>query len=60
MNDHIADDTFVDFINMCETAHNDSLADLGEQISKDIENIRLIAAHLWWFSYNLNRNEARK
>lgn len=42
MNDHIADDTFVDFINMCETAHNDSLADLGEQISKDIENIRLI------------------
>lgn len=42
MNDHIKEDTFVDFINMCETQHNDMLADLGEQILKDIENIKLI------------------
>lgn len=42
MNDHIKEDTFVDFINMCETQHNDMLAKLGEQISNDIENIKLI------------------
>ena len=42
MNDHIKEDTFVDFVNMCETQHNDMLADLGEQILKDIDNIKLI------------------
>lgn len=42
MNDHITNDTAVDFINMCETNHNDMLAELGEIISKDIDNIRLI------------------
>lgn len=42
MNAHINQDTYVDFINMCETQHNDSLALLGETISKDIDNIRLI------------------
>lgn len=42
MNDHIKEDTFVDFINMCETQHNDTLANLGELILKDIDNIKLI------------------
>lgn len=42
MNDHVAEETDVDFINMCETKHNDMLADLGRIISQDIENIRLI------------------
>lgn len=42
MNDHIDKDTDVDFINMCETLHNDNLAKLGEMILKDIDNIRLI------------------
>ena len=42
MNDHIDKDTDVDFINMCETLHNDNLAKLGEIIYKDIDNIRLI------------------
>ena len=32
-----------DFIQTCETKHNNMLAELGEMIQKDIENIRLIA-----------------
>lgn len=42
INNHITKDTFVEFIQMCETYHNDMLATLGETIQKDIENIRLI------------------
>lgn len=42
MNDHVKEDTYVDFINMCETYHNDMLAKLGEKIVEDIDNIRLI------------------
>ena len=42
MNDHIEDDTYVDFINMNETLHNDMLHELGSKIADDIENIRLI------------------
>ena len=42
INDHITKETDVDFINMCETQHNDMLATLGETILKEIENIRLI------------------
>lgn len=42
INDHITKETDVDFINMCETQHNDMLSTLGETILKDIENIRLI------------------
>ena len=42
MNDHIQEDSYVDFINMNETLHNDMLHELGDQISKDIDNIRLI------------------
>ncbi len=43
MNRHVKEDTTIDFINMCETKHNNMLCELGETIEKDIENIRLIA-----------------
>lgn len=33
----------VDFVNMCETKHNNDLCELGDKIEKDIDNIRLIA-----------------
>ena len=42
MNDHIEEDTYVDFINMNETLHNDMLHELGDKIANDIENARLI------------------
>ncbi len=42
MNDHVNESTYVDFINMNETLHNDMLHELGDQIVRDIENIRLI------------------
>lgn len=42
MNEHVNKSTDVDFINMCETNHNDLLHELGNEIVKDIENIRLI------------------
>lgn len=42
INAHVQQDTYVDFINMNETLHNDMLHDLGNQIASDIENIRLI------------------
>jgi len=34
---------YVDFVNMCETAHNNRLAYLGDLIKKNIKNIKLIA-----------------
>ncbi len=34
---------FVDFVNMCETKHNNMLAELGEMIKARIDNIKLIA-----------------
>ncbi len=43
MNNHVKEETTVDFINMCETKHNAMLCELGNAIEKDIENIRLIA-----------------
>lgn len=42
INNHVKKDTYVDFLNMCETKHNDMLHELGLAIAKDIENIRLI------------------
>ena len=42
MNDHVNESTYVDFINMNETLHNDMLHQLGDRIAEDIENIRLI------------------
>ena len=32
MNDHVREETTVDFINMCETKHNDMLCELGNAI----------------------------
>lgn len=43
LNRHIENNTVVDFVNMCETKHNNMLAELGKIIKEDIDNIRLIA-----------------
>ncbi|MBN2504255.1 MAG: nucleoside kinase [Bacilli bacterium] len=43
MNKKIENDEVVEFVNMCETKHNNQLCELGEIISRDIDNIRLIA-----------------
>lgn len=42
MNDHVKEDSYIDFINMNETLHNGMLHELGGMIADDIENIRLI------------------
>ena len=33
----------VDFIQICETKHNNMLSEIGQLIKADIDNIRLIA-----------------
>ncbi|MDD3191712.1 MAG: nucleoside kinase [Bacilli bacterium] len=43
MNQHHHNNTLIDLVNMCETKHNNMLAELGLKIKDDIENIRLIA-----------------
>ena len=43
INEKIEEKTINDFIQICETKHNNMIAELGELIKKDIENIRLIA-----------------
>ncbi len=43
LNRKIENDRQVEFVNMCETKHNNQLCELGEIISRDIDNIRLIA-----------------
>ena len=43
MNKLIETQKELEFINLCETRHNDQLAELGLKIKNDIENIRLIA-----------------
>ena len=43
MNKKIEEEKELEFINLCETKHNDQLADLGLRIKSDIDNIRLIA-----------------
>ena len=43
INDHVTKELSRDFIQTCETRHNNALAELGELIEKDKENIRLIA-----------------
>ncbi|MDD3478763.1 MAG: nucleoside kinase, partial [Candidatus Izemoplasmatales bacterium] len=43
MNKKIEEGKSVEFVNMCETKHNNQLCELGDTISRDIENIRLIA-----------------
>lgn len=42
INAHATSESYVDFINMNETKHNDLLHELGQSILKDIEDIRLI------------------
>ncbi len=43
MNELIENNKALEFINICETRHNNQLADLGEHIARDIDRIRLIA-----------------
>ncbi len=43
MNHLVEENKSVQFVNMCETKHNNQLCELGDIISKDIESIRLIA-----------------
>ena len=42
INEHIHKDGVIDFIQLCEARHNRMLAELGETIVKDIDNIRII------------------
>jgi len=42
INEHIARDGAIDFIQLCEARHNKMLANLGSMIEKDIENLRII------------------
>ena len=43
INHKVDNESVVDFIQMCETKHTNMLAELGEMIVADIDNIRLIA-----------------
>ena len=43
LNTHASTDSIIDLVNVCETKHNNMLAELGDKIKYDIENIRLIA-----------------
>lgn len=43
MNRKIEEHHEVEFVNMCETKHNNQLCELGNIIEKNIDNIRLIA-----------------
>lgn len=42
INEHIAHDGVIDFIQLCEARHNRMLTELGDLIEADISNIRLI------------------
>ena len=43
INKRIENENITDFINICETKHTNMLAELGQKICDDIENVRLIA-----------------
>lgn len=43
INQKVDPDNIVDFIQTCETKHNNMIAELGKMIADDIKNIRLIA-----------------
>lgn len=43
MNEFTNDREFVDFVNMCETKHNNFLAELGLKIKENIDRIKIIA-----------------
>ena len=42
LNTHASEASVVDLVNICETKHNNMLAELGQIIKSDIQNIRLI------------------
>lgn len=42
LNMHASEASVIDLVNMCETKHNNMLAELGETIKKNIDDIRLI------------------
>lgn len=42
INEHLRQDGEVDFINLCESKHNQQICELGEMIQNEIESIRLI------------------
>lgn len=42
INSHLDNNGTIDFINLCESHHNNMLAELGMQILQDIDDIRLI------------------
>ncbi len=42
INHRVENGNQLDFVQMCEAKHNRMLAELGEEITRDIENIRLI------------------
>lgn len=42
INDYVKTNGAIDFINMCESNHNNMLAELGKKIQSDIDSIRLI------------------
>lgn len=42
INDYVLNNGAIDFINMCESNHNNMLAELGKKIRNDIDSIRLI------------------
>lgn len=43
INQKVSPNNIVDFIQTCETKHNNMIAELGKMIADDIQNIRLIA-----------------
>ena len=43
LNKYINNNNMVDLVNLCETKHNNMLADLGMKIKDNIDNIRIIA-----------------
>ena len=42
INEHIKKDGVIDFIELCESKHNQMLCELGDEIMKNIDDIRLI------------------
>ena len=43
LNEYAQSDSVVDLVNMCETKHTNMLAELGQKIKNNIDDIRLIA-----------------
>lgn len=43
MNVHAESDSMVEFVHVCESKHNQMLAEIGKRVSSDAEDIRLIA-----------------